>query len=152
MTNPFDLRKEERRREWQKFRNNELSKNLSDKDHLQMVVDWWSKAPLSSRSIDPYDPDTWPSGWELVMNGDICEFSMALGMEQTLLLRDGRWTPERVQLWLISDEENIKLVVVIDNKWFLNYFHGILFDCSKADNVSIIQRYKFFENKHVLIE
>ena len=144
------LRKEDRRREWQKFRLDDLDHEMTDEEHLQMVIDWWSLAPLSSRSIDPYDPTDWPTGWELVMSGDVCDFSIALGMEQTLLLREGRWSPDRVELLLINDGENIKLVVQIDKKWFLNYNHGILFDCSDANSVSIINRYYFTENHHIV--
>lgn len=148
MNNPFTLKSEERRRQWREFRLETMDQDMTDIEHMQMVVDWWSPAPLSSRSIDPYDSTDWPTGWELVVNCDICEFSIALGMEQTLLLREGRWNAERVELALVNDKESIKLVVLVDNRWMLNYDYGKIFDFSKADSVSIVKRYFFTENHH----
>lgn len=148
MNNPFVLSSEERRRQWREFRLETMDKDMSDMEHIQLVVDWWSPAPISARTIDPYDPVGWPTGWELVVSGDVCEFSIALGMEQTLLLREGRWTSDRVELALIVDDDNIKLVVLIDKRWMLNYYYGEIFDFSTTDKVSIVNTYYFTENHH----
>ena len=146
--NPFQLSPKERRQEWRQFRLCDLDKNMSDEEHLQMVVDWWSPAPLSTRYIDPYKPSEWPTGWELVINGNICDYSIAIGMEQTLLLREGRWTSERVHLALINDAGEMKLVVIVDNKWVLNKSYAEIVDITAQNNVFISKKYTFDGHTH----
>lgn len=137
----------ERLKEWRKFKlflNNEMT----DMEHLIEVNNWWAQCPLSARSLDPYTAETWPSGWELIYRGDFCRSAISLGMEQTLLLRNGRWNSDRVKLHLIDDnKEDIFLVVNIDDKWILNYEYNNVIEVSKT-KFKILNTFKFDGNTH----
>lgn len=146
--NPFLKPKSQRLQSWREFRNY-LNSDMSDLEQLEEIVKWWSQCPLSSRTLDPYAPATWPTGWELVHQGDFCTSAIALGMEQTLLLRNGRWNSDRVKLVLINDnDEDIYLAVLVDNKWILNYSHGEIFDISSINNIKILMTSIYSENRH----
>jgi len=148
MTNPFLASKSARLKEW-RFVKKQLNPGMSDMDHLQMIVNWWSPCPISPRVIDPYDAELWPTGWELVFRGEFCQSSIALGMEQTLLLREGRWTNERIKLLLINDNnEDIYLIVLVDDKWILNYSYGEIIDIATVNNIKILMKFIYSSNSH----
>lgn len=146
--NPFLMSKEDRLKVWREFRLKSLDKDMTDYEQLEMVVEWWSQAPIVNRLLDPYDCSQWPTGWELMHEGDVCKSSRALGMEQSLLLREGRWTEDRLKLLLINDDEDVYLVLSVDNRWLLNYRHNHIFDYTAAKNVNILETYVFQDNAH----
>lgn len=145
--NPFLMSKEDRLHAWREFRMQSLDQEMTDIEHLESVVNWWSSAPIVNRLLDPYDCIGWPTGWELVYGGDVCKSSRALGMEQTLLLRDGRWAEDRTKLLLVDDSEDIYLVLLVDDRYLLNYKHNHVVELDEI-NVSILETFIFSENKH----
>ena len=120
--NPFMLEPSERLNEWTTFRD--ALSSFSEYEQLEKVCRWWGLAPLNKRSIDPYDPKSWMTVWEMIYSGDLCQNSLAVAMEATLRLAG--WDANRLMLQMIySDEENSEfLVVKIDNQFLLNYNYG----------------------------
>ena len=150
--NPFLTTKSDRLRQWRDFRKS-LSVAQSDLEQVTAIANWWAQAPEGTRVIDPYDQRRWPSGWELIYAGDFCRSSIALGMEQTFLQRNGRWTENRVKLALLDDNgEDIYLVLIIDDTWILNYDHGRVIELSTLEDIQIIRTYAFMGRKHKQIE
>ena len=56
---------------WLSFR-----KELEKHPHpLERVIEFWNKAPISTRSCDPFDQTSWPKPWDLIEENHYCEFS-----------------------------------------------------------------------------
>jgi len=134
--------------EWRKFR---LSlKDKTEIEQLEAVAKFWSNAPLQTYSIDYDNPSSWPTPWELIHEGGLCRTAIAYLMEQTLLMAG--WSAERVQLNFIKDNElqDQMMVVMIDDKWVLNFSIGQVFNFDNhRDTSAVLLKYKTTENGHV---
>jgi len=108
--------------EWTTFRDGLPS--LSESEQLSQVCRWWGLAPLNKRSLDPQDPKSWMTVWEMLHTGDMCQNSIAIAMESTLRLSG--WDASRLALQMVrSEEENAEfLVVKIDDEYLLNYSYA----------------------------
>ena len=67
----FNKRYEDRLLEWQSFRNQTLS---NSSDILADVIEFYQKAPTVNIHTDPYNQDTWPTPWELLLENKYCKF------------------------------------------------------------------------------
>lgn len=69
---------------WNEFRHSlELSSTPIDD-----AVKFYSQAPKSKLSVDPWDKTTWPNPWELLKENIYCEFNRVLGVCYSLQLTD----------------------------------------------------------------
>ena len=131
---------------WKRLRS-ELSSDLSDRDHLSMVTDFWSHSPISSRTLGWNDPASWPDAWSLMHLADFDESSVALSMFYTLSLsNDQRWNDGRLSLILIKDlvREIQRLVLMVDQKWILNLEYNTILDaCAPMPGFTVQQRYSY---------
>lgn len=107
----------DRLRDWKSFRS-KLS-NLKEYDQIQQVVEYWSKAPLSSFSYDLTCPDTWGTAWEMIDENRWCRQSIAIAMEFTLRLAG--WNADRLQLQLIDNGNELRMILVIDKRITCNF-------------------------------
>lgn len=151
MNNPFLENPSILRKEWKAVRS-KLTADLSDYQHLEIVVNWWSRCPLSKQWLDYDNESTWPDPWELITTKNLDYSAIALGMEYTLLLgTDERWTADRVQICLASDTERTMqhLIVLVDNTWILNAYYGQIVELT--NNLNLHFCYKFDRKKHVQI-
>jgi hypothetical protein len=144
--NPFLESPSNRIRLWRSFRKN-LKAELSDCNQLNNIVEFFSKAPESALTIDVESPETWLTPWELLYRGDFCSNSIAYLMEQTLLYSDcQRWTSDRIRLVLVNDfvSNILKIIVIVDNKYALNYEYNKIIDWGNVvNNCAILNEYKF---------
>lgn len=106
---------------WREFRQQANDKTISDM--IDLVNQWWTFTPWVRKTIDPYNPESWPTPWDMISKGEFCRSAIALGQAYTL------WScfPNAdVELWLINNfgEKDVHLVVVIDQKTLLNYTLG----------------------------
>lgn len=131
--NPFLLSPSERLTSWRDFRQN--LNDLEEMDQLKAVSVWVSQAPTSNYVLDYDDTTAWPTPWELLSQGDFDDTAKAYLMEQTLILAG--WSPERLRLHYVrnSKESFQTMVLLVDNKWALNYLHAsvINFDIERVD-------------------
>lgn len=111
---------EDRLREWKTLR--QTCEDLSLRECLLAVNDWWMKAPLSTQHIAWEDWDQWPSPWDLLSDNTWCELTRAIGIVYTLglLSRD-----DIKHVYVIDSSEGI-LVQVSSDKYFLGYCFGDL--------------------------
>ena len=138
--NPFLLGRDERLSDWKALRTS-LSQH-SEEEQLQMVADYWSRAPLMKRAYDSEVIENWPGPWEMVMAGDWCRDSVAVGMEFTLRLSG--WTPDRLSVAMIRDYDlsDQMLSLKIDNRALLNYSIGEVVT-HPTTNHDILFEYRF---------
>lgn len=87
-------------------------------EQLQVVLDFWKTTPIGTRAIDPFDESTWSTPWEMLHQNDYDENVVSLGMAYTL-----HYSNISCRLLLVQNVEksNIKLIVLVDNKYILNY-------------------------------
>lgn len=138
--NPFLLERDERMANWKAMRNGLAE--MSEDDQMAKVAQYWSLAPLMKCAYDSYELEKWPGPWEMVMAGDWCRDSVAVGMEFTL--RISGWSPDRLSLVMIRDYDlsDQMLALKIDNKILLNYSVGEVISYPKTSH-EIIFEYGF---------
>jgi hypothetical protein len=122
--NPFLTSPRERLSLWKTLRSSLAS--MPEEEQLAVVAKYWAQAPLHKFAYDAEKPNTWPSPWEMISEGEWCARSVAIGIEFTLRL--GGWNPDRISLHLIRDldRSDMLFVVEIDGKYYLNYDHGLV--------------------------
>ena len=117
MDEVWQLPPKQRIQRWRKLRKriNEYSNLL---EQLQVVLDFWKTTPISTRAIDPFDESTWGTPWEMLHQNDYDENVVSLGMAYTL-----HYSNISCRLLLVQNVEksDIKLIVLVDNKYVLNY-------------------------------
>jgi len=133
---------DERRRAWRDFRI-ELKNTESELDQLKMVAKWWGRCPVTNWSLDWDQPQNWGSPWEVLHDGYYCRNAVAYMMFMTLVLADGqRWTKDRLNLAGIRFQQDITedqwLVLIVDDRWVLNYSLGEVSDRQHFDTYSRI--------------
>jgi hypothetical protein len=153
MNNPFIGGSNRPDYHWRELRSN-LTADLTDAQHLQAVVQFWSMAPLIRPFLDWDNPDKWPDPWELLSEANYDPSAVALGMEYTLLLsEDKRWSPSRMHLSLActADKSTQKLILMVDDCHVLNYAHGQILPLEKVAQELVIQQdYRYINKVHTL--
>lgn len=96
----FDKKYDDRLRAWNQFRQN-LETSSSP---LADVVNVYSKAPMVSIQVDPWDVSTWLNPWELLYENKYCEFSKILGICYTLQLTE-RFMNEDFEIHIYTNNE-----------------------------------------------
>ena len=132
----WQLKPDERLKEWRAFRNDAKQKDIED--ILLDVIEWWKYTPVSSRVIDAYDNTDWPDPWQLLHKGDFDENSIALGMGYTLHLMG-----YPCDILLIQNRENhlLKLIVLVDKTHILNYTYGNIDKITVLDSCEVLSQY-----------
>lgn len=118
----WNLRPEERLREWKDFRRKIGTQPLAEA--CQSVTHLWSYAPYVNYYIDPdrnSSTSPWPDPWTLLYENYYCDVAKALGMLYTLYLSDHK--PNDIELLLGVNEETrepCNLVSLAQGKYILN--------------------------------
>ena len=78
----WKLETSERIARWRDFR-----KSLDDlplADAVQAVAEFWHTCPYQPYYLDPADPVSWPTAWDLIAENYYCDLAKALGMLYTI--------------------------------------------------------------------
>lgn len=140
--NHFMLPSPQRIQSWGQFRDG-LSK-VDEDSQLTQVVKFWSLCPFSKWTLDPGDPKSWPTVWEMLHHGDYCKNAIAIGMETTLRLSG--WNPDRLRLTMVKNVVDCEefLALIIDATHVLNYSYGEVVDVSDiASEVETLYSFKW---------
>jgi hypothetical protein len=128
----------------------QLTEDLSDAQYLQLVVDWWSRAPLQNRVLDYDQPQTWPDPWSLLYQGDFDSSSVSLGMLYTLSLAENpRWQPSELCLMLLKDpvRHQLQLALCVADTWLLGWeYHRIISWPHNRSSFLIQNRCHYYED------
>ncbi len=148
--NPFLVSADKRLRLWKEFRE-----TLTQQDHfdqLESVAQWFAETPTVNFSIDYDTPSSWPSPWELIEEGNLCESGIAYLMERTLALSG--WDSSRLQLILLKNTEAqiLRLCLLVDGLYILNYSYLAVMDWKTICNDCIVQaKFEYDGHKHIKI-
>lgn len=139
--NPFMLSEQERMLAWRELRAKVIA-TPSILDKLNLVAQWWAKAPLCRYSIDSHSTGEWPTPWELLNENVFCYSSLAYMMAETLILSG--FDSEQVRVIFVRERDDERLVVLVDNKYVLNLSHGeiLLWETLKQE-VSICHEFRY---------
>lgn len=99
----FDKTYEVRLQSWSDFRS---TLETTD-DALQTAIDQYATAPIVSIQTDPWEQDTWPTPWELVLENQYCDFCRLLGICYSLQLTD-RFSTSTFEIHIAVDKEKEK--------------------------------------------
>jgi len=122
---------------WREFRLS-LDNIEYEEDCLQSVINWWKSAPVGSRELDIYDKNTWPDPWQLIYTNALDENSITLGIAYTLHLID--WECD-VLLVQNQEESWIRLIVLVDDCYVLNYTYGVVENKDILNDCTILEKY-----------
>lgn len=103
----------------------ELRKSLEHVDNpLNVVSEFWSTAPMiiHNHKVDPYNPKSWPTPWELIEANKYDDFTIALMMAYSLKLSD-KFKNDKVEVKTMVDSAKTRLynVVYVNDDTVLNY-------------------------------
>lgn len=116
----FHKSTDERLSDWSNFRK-ELD-NLSDP--LTALAEFWNDAPLviHNHKVDPYNPKSWPTPWDLIVENKYDDFTMALMMAYTLKLTK-KFNKDKIEVRTMVDSKKTKLynLVYVNDEDVLNY-------------------------------
>jgi len=100
----FGKHYEARLLEWQTFRNETLS---NSSDIITDVIACYQKAPTVVIHTDPYNQQTWPGPWELILENQYCNFCKILGICYTLQLTES-FKDNDFEIYIGIDKKNHK--------------------------------------------
>ena len=140
----WNLKPEERLREWKSFRNKIGTQNLEEA--CQSVSNLWSFAPYVTRHLEPNRHSSlipWPDPWTLLYENLYCDLAKSLGMLYTLYLSQHK--PDDIELIICKDPDNgeiYNLVSLAQGKYILNFaFNEVVNKKQLPKNLIIQHRY-----------
>lgn len=97
---------------WHDFRDTIETADLP----IQKTLDFWNKAPISNRTCDPFDKNTWLDPWQLIAANNYCEFSKILAIYYTLALTD-RFKESFFEIQIAHDkqEQMLYYLLIVDD-------------------------------------
>jgi len=113
---------EEQLAAWKNFRNS-LEES---EDPLRQVLEFYTQAPLTRISCDPWDQSTWAGPWELLEENQYCDFGIVLGMCYSLQLTD-RFKGSKFEIHICTNNEKSEThyLLFVDNQ-VINYNNKVV--------------------------
>jgi hypothetical protein len=128
----FNKSTDERLSDWSNFRKELDTLN----DPLTELAKFWNNAPLviHNHKIDPYNPKSWPTPWDLIVENKYDDFTVALMMAYTLKLTK-KYSNDTIEVRTMVDSKKTKLynLVYINDVDVLNYECGAPVKSEKID-------------------
>ena len=124
----------ERLAHWRAFRKS--LDDLSLEDAAQATAEYWQSCPFNPYYLDPADPESWPSAWELITENYYCDLAKALGIVYTLHFSKHE-VDLNPQIHIYNDPETgyvYNLSVLAEGKYVINFLD------SKIVNIELINK------------
>lgn len=116
----FNKSPEDRLSAWCEFRHQLDTIN----EPLNSLAGLWARAPLiiHHHKIDPYNPKSWPTPWEILHENKYDDFTIALMIGYTLKLTN-KFNNALIEVRTMVNPSKTKLynLVYVDNTSVLNY-------------------------------
>lgn len=127
---------DQRIQRWMQFRADIAGLELQEQ--AARTSEYFRDFPLGARSVDYYDPDSWPTPWEILHHKTYCRNSAGILMHDTLVIINKRAT---VKLVLIDDGDDVYLAPIINNSHILNVVLGEIIKMDALQDVKILERF-----------
>lgn len=149
--NPFNLPPQNRLTIWRQFRC--AIQNNPEDEQINKVAEFWGQCPFIGWTIEPTDPASWCSVWEMLFDGRYCLNSTAVAIESTL--RFLGFDANRLELSMIRKVDAFRseyFIVKIDGNQVLNYHDGVSVPVdSLPDGIEQLYSYQWKDNKYTKI-
>jgi len=94
------------------------------KDPLVIATRYWLSQPFVRYTMDPWDPNTWPSTpWELIQEKELCKFGRILGLCYTLQLTE-TFSQDEFKIIIGIDRERSDYQYIVSVRDFYIGFDG----------------------------
>lgn len=102
--------------EWKHFRD-----SLEHSDHpLEDVAVFWANAPFVNNYLTE-NAEHWPDPWQLILDSDLDDLAIALGMCYTIKLTQ-RFNQSKYEIHKTVDDKNQpRYFLIVDDQHVLNY-------------------------------
>lgn len=112
----FNLHGHTKLAEWRRFRDElETSSNP-----LEQVAEYWAQAPFVNNYLSE-DPSDWPDPWQLILDNELDDLAIALGMCYTIKLTQ-RFNQSKCEIHKTVDDKNrSRYFLIVDDHYVLNY-------------------------------
>lgn len=135
----FHKSTDERLSDWSNFR-----KELDTLDNpLNALAEFWHNAPLimHNHKVDPYNPKSWPTPWDLIVENKYDDFTMALMMAYTLKLTK-KYNNDKIEVRTMVDSKKTKLYNLV----YVNDIDVLNYERSTSVNAQQIDESLYLEN------
>lgn len=121
---------------WQNLRND----IETAQDPFELLFTFWNAVPTNTISTDPYDENTWPDPWEMILQNDYCEFKKILAILYTLQLTE-RFSSSSFEIHITLDKDKSRYVYLlsVDNTTIGIYNNGYVGYYKQDNLVSQVQ-------------
>jgi hypothetical protein len=129
----WKLETSERIARWRDFRRS--LDDLPLADAVQAVAEFWHTCPFQPYYLDPADPDSWPTAWELISENYYCDLAKALGIVYTIgLTLHGEWLDAEIHVYNDPTTGYTYNLAAFDHgKYMLNYRDGTVVNKESLD-------------------
>jgi hypothetical protein len=109
----FNKKFEDRLLAWVDFRK----KLESSSSPFEDTIELYSHAPTVNMQVDPWDPKSWLTPWELLNENKYCEFSKILAICYTLQLTDSfLGSSFKIHICTNTEDSEIKYLLIVNDK------------------------------------
>jgi hypothetical protein len=126
-------------RVWRDFRDSIV--DLDKNQKIESINRFWMLHPFKTRTIDPDDTSTWMSPWDMVYHDQICEYSRAIMIHQTLLLMIDD-AEESYLIYTLDTEKHQDYMLVVFDGLVMNHSMDIVELKAISSQLSIQSKYK----------
>jgi hypothetical protein len=99
---------------------------------LDLINQWWFKAPWTAHYLHWDDQPKWPDPWQLLSDNVFCEVARGLGILYTISMIDH---PEIASAELVTTGEGYNLVQVNKGIYILNWERDSIVNTHSVTNI-----------------
>ena len=114
-----NLKSEQKYDQWKKLREEVTQTDLEEA--LQTTAKFFFSVPISTRYLDFYTPDTWPSPWEILHEGLYCKNTVSLLIYHTISMTH---KDVELEMLLVDDDTDRYIIPRINQSYILNFEPG----------------------------
>lgn len=109
---------------------------------IQTTAEFWQNCPHEPYYLDPGDPESWPTAWDLISENYYCDLAKALGMLYTIAYSNhGHELP--MEICVYNDPETgyeYNLSVFEQGKYVINFMDGEIVNIDSVDKKFKLKR------------
>ena len=105
------------------------------------TAEFWRDCPYNAYYLDPADPASWPTAWDLIAENYYCDIAKALGMLYTIAYSGHGQLP--MELRTYNDPETgyvYNLSVFNKGKYVINFLDAEIVNIQQVENKLVLKR------------
>ena len=119
---------------------------INKNERISKTISFWKYAPLVNFVLNYNEYMRWPTPWDIIHDNFYDSISIAYLMSQTLLMSGDDESEHEFRYVKINDETDYLMILVINQKYVLNYSYDSVIDISDINYRNCLIKLKY-ENK-----